>query len=119
MNLAVVGSRHYTDYASFCKILNSWIDKNGIPDTIVSGGAKGADALAKRFAKEKNITLVEYEADWERYGKSAGPRRNTLIVNAATHMIAFPSHTGRGTQNSIKKAEEKIGKALVHVVYVD
>ena len=56
------------------------------------------------------------EADWERYGRAAGPKRNKLIVDAADVVIAFPSLYSKGTLNTIKLAK-KAGKQ-VEVQYV-
>jgi len=40
------------------------------------------------------------------YGKKAGPMRNKDIIENATHVLAFPSKKGKGTQHSIKLAED-------------
>jgi hypothetical protein len=119
MNLAIVGSRHFVDYYRFCSELQRWMDEHGSPKAIVSGGARGADAMAARFARDRKIALIEYVADWRAHGKAAGPMRNAQIVESATHMLAFPSHSGRGTQDSIRKAQKKLGAARVRVVFID
>lgn len=36
-----------------------------IPDTIVSGGAKGADSYAREFAKKHNLHLIEFFSEYE------------------------------------------------------
>jgi len=62
----------------------------------------GADyALASR------IPLEIFEADWARFGRKAGPLRNTQIVDACDKVLALPSHKGKGTQDTIKKAEKR------------
>lgn len=119
MNLAIVGSRNFCDYAVFCNVVNTWIETNGVPQTVVSGAARGADTLAARYAREHNIELIEHRANWREHGKAAGPLRNTQIVESATHMLAFPSRTGRGTQDSIRKARAKMGDKNVCVLYID
>jgi hypothetical protein len=121
MNLAIVGSRDFTDYDWFTQqveqILNEWDTETESIKCIISGGARGVDSLAKRYATEHDIKLIEFPADWQKFGKSAGPKRNTQIVEACDHLIAFPSKEGRGTQDSIAKAE-KAG-VVTHVVFVD
>ena len=115
--LALVGSRNFTDYARFVTDVDKWCTAQNIrPTVIISGGAKGADALAERYAAERAIELCVFKADWSK-GRSAGPARNTLIVEACTHMYAFPSKTGRGTQDSMRKANaanKPIGHTLVN-----
>lgn len=102
--LAIVGSRHYKNYEQFEKRVLKWMKDHGKPTKIISGGATGADAMAERFSKENGIECQVFLPDWS---KGGGPARNTLIVNACTHVLAFPSKTGKGTQNTIKQANAK------------
>ena len=107
MKLAIVGSRYYTDYEKFEKlVLNALSEWDEDIECIISGGAKGTDLMAEQFAKQFNIPLKIYNADWGKYGKSAGPIRNAQIVKDATHLIAFPTENGKGTQDTIKKAKD-------------
>ncbi len=116
MNLAIVGSRELTNYSWFKAHVEAFISEHGKPDLIVSGGARGADTLARIYAEEKKIPIQEFIPNWK-IGKCAGILRNTDIINASTHVIAFPSKEGRGTQDSIKKATDG-GKEL-KVIYID
>jgi len=110
MNVAIVGSRNYNNYDEVCMgiidTLELW--KVGINEinTIISGGANGVDTLAKKFAKEFDIQFLVFEAEWDKYGKSAGPKRNTLIVNNSTHVIAFVSKDSVGTWDTVRKAQK-------------
>jgi len=101
IKLAVVGSRDFVDYKYMCEILD-WFEIK----QIISGGAKGADSLAKQYAEENNLDYKEFPAEWDRYGKSAGYRRNVQIVDAADEVVAFWDQTSKGTAHSIKIAEE-------------
>ena len=111
MNLAIVGSRNFTNYNLFLKLLNEKLDfiKLNICDVrlIVSGGAPGVDSMAERFAKDNDIDLKVFKADWNKYGKSAGPIRNSEIVDTCTVMIAFVALDSVGTYDSINKARTK------------
>lgn len=104
MILAIVGSRDYTDWDIFKASVDDWCQTFGVPGTIVSGGARGADTLAKEYAAGRNISFREFPADWEKLGPSAGPIRNSQIVKACTHVLAFPSKKSRGTWDTINKA---------------
>lgn len=117
INLAIIGSRNFTDKTFFNNKISEWIAKYGKPNRIISGGAKGADSLAADYAKARHIELIIYFPDWLQYGKSAGPIRNTLIINHCTHVLAFPSKNGVGTQDSLQKAE-KLGKNIT-VYFID
>ncbi len=100
MKLAVVGSRSFDDYEFLKKILDYH------PCTqIISGGARGADTLAKRYAVEHGIPIIEFIPDWDIHGKSAGFLRNEKIVQACDELIAFWDGESRGAKHSITLAE--------------
>lgn len=85
-------------------------------DSLVSGGCpKGGDRFCQIFAKEYGIPIKIHYADWEKYGKSAGFKRNTYIAEDADVIIAVASsdRTG-GTEDTIKKAQ-KMGKKIILV----
>lgn len=109
MRVGVVGSRGFNDYP----LLLSILDKVPSVDCIVSGGANGADSLAARFAKERNIKLIEFIPDWNLYGKRAGFIRNELIIDNSDIVYAFWDGVSKGTQHSIKLAKNKGLNCLV------
>lgn len=104
MILGIVGCRDFHDYDRFCQYMQC-VDTHDIT-RIVSGGASGADALAERYAREHNIPLTIHYADWTRYGRSAGPRRNRLIVQDSDRIVAFWDYQSRGTASTISIAKE-------------
>lgn len=124
MKLAIVGSRNFTNYELFKEkvqeFLLKWKESDQELDIdslkVVSGGAKGTDSLAEQWAKEKQCEKKIFYPDWKRWGRGAGPKRNTQIVEECTHMIAFPSKSGSGTQDSIKKATAKNIPVLIHFI---
>ncbi len=74
---------------------------------IIQGGCPtGVDALARRFADEYDVAVESYPADWARYGRASGPKRNQLMADAGADLcMAFPSR-GRsaGTWDMIRRA---------------
>lgn len=81
---------------------------------IIEGEARGADSLARNAAKDVGLTVERYPADWERYGRAAGPIRNKQMLDAEPDLvIAFHSNIreSKGTLNMIQQAL----KALVDV----
>lgn len=102
MKLAIIGSRNCPpiDIASHLKY---------IPDTIVSGGAIGADTYAKEFAIKHNLKLIEFLPDYEKYGRKAPLVRNKLIVENCDCLIAFWDGKSRGTKYTLDYAT-KLGK---------
>ncbi len=109
MKVAVIGSRDFNDY----ELVKTALSPINIT-LLVSGGAKGADSLGERYAKENNIETLIFKPDWEKHGKAAGMIRNTDIVNNADTIIAFWDGESRGTKDSISKAE-KLGKNIIIV----
>lgn len=73
---------------------------------IISGGAKGADTVAIDFAVTNWCPYSVYKAEWDRYGLSAGHKRNTqmIIEGKPDVVLAFPG--GPGTANMVKQARE-------------
>jgi len=100
----IAGSRSFQDYST----LKTYADfkLSNIKDTIeiVSGGAKGADSLGERYAKEKGYLLKIFLADWEQYGKAAGYLRNVQMAEYANALIAFWDGKSRGTMHMIQIA---------------
>lgn len=115
MNIAVVGGR---DFQDFRYLEETILDNFKIKDirNIVSGGAKGADSLGEDFANKYGLSKIIHYPDWAVYGRSAGFRRNALIINDADVVIAMWDGVSKGTANSIELAE-KANKELIIKLY--
>lgn len=74
---------------------------------VVQGGARGADALARRWCAEHDVPCVTIEADWATHGRAAGPLRNQRMLDEYDfdQVIAFPG--GRGTEDMVLRAMRK------------
>lgn len=107
--IAIVGSRSFKNYQAVKSVLDCIRSTKNI--SIVSGGARGADFLGKRYAIEHELEYMEFPAMWDVYGKRAGFMRNTDIVNYSDEVIAFWDQKSRGTKDTIEKAK-KCGKKL-------
>lgn len=114
MKVAIVGYRNFKDYQVFEKRVNEIFNHNDIsPFEIVSGGAEGVDTLAEIYANEYCIPITVFPANWNKYGRSAGPKRNKLIVDRADVVIAFLSKESKGTVNTINLARKANKKVFV------
>jgi len=106
MRVIVAGSRTLDAYDLVRQHLDTLI--GGRDDVeIVSGGARGADALGERYARERGLTLTIMRADWETNGKAAGPIRNRRMAEYGTHLVAFWDGESRGTANMIEEARRR------------
>ncbi len=84
--------------------------------SLVSGMARGADRLAWEFAKAHGITCHEFPADWEKYGKAAGFRRNQEMADFSDGLVAFWDGQSRGTKHMIETMKAQ-GKFVYIVGY--
>lgn len=100
MKLAIVGSRSCPriDISTFFPF---------VPDTIVSGGAVGADTIAKEYALTHNISLLEFLPEYEKYGRRAPILRNIKIVDNCDFLIAFWDGKSSGTKFTIDYARKQ------------
>jgi hypothetical protein len=105
--LAIIGSRDFNDFEVMKEFIALNVNIDDF-DTIVSGGAQGADTLAEQFADENNKIKVIFKPDWSRYGDKASFLRNTDIIETADECVAFINNpASTGTRDSIKKAITK------------
>lgn len=105
MRLAVIGSRTFTDYKKLVEVLDGVALLQPITQ-VVSGGAPGADRLAEKYGKDKGIAVRIFPAEWTKYGKSAGFRRNADIIKNCDGVVAFWDGVSKGTAHSISLAEK-------------
>jgi Ni,Fe-hydrogenase maturation factor len=110
----IAGGRDFSDYELLLEKCDYYLtEKTNVE--VVSGGAKGADILGERYAKERNLPLKIFLADWVTLGKRAGFVRNKEMAEYADALIAFWDKTSKGTKHMIDIAKEK--GLSVKVVY--
>jgi len=117
IKVVVAGSRDFTDYKLLEEKLVKILKIKGKPSEIeiVSGGARGADALGERFAREKKCHLKRFLANWDEYGRSAGHRRNAEMAVYGDILVAFWNNSSPGTRGMIDLAKKK--GLEVHVIH--
>ena len=112
--MLVAGSRGYNNYTEMCQVLD-FLLKNQVAQgkhiVIVSGGARGADALAEQYADERGYEKHIMPADWEKYQKRAGYIRNEqmhLFISTKDKRgcICFWDENSKGTQHNFQLAKE-------------
>ena len=112
----IAGSRGFSNYKLLKEKCNEYLrekrkDYNII---IISGGARGADTLGEKYSKDEGFSLEVFPANWNKFGKSAGFRRNEQMAEVADALIAFWDGKSHGTKHMIEIMENK--KLLVKVV---
>jgi hypothetical protein len=104
MKTIIAGSRSIEDY----DLLKKAIEDSGIKiTTVISGCAKGVDSLGEKYAIENNIPIIKYPAEWNKYGRSAGPLRNIEMAKIADALIAICKNNSRGTTHMIQEATSR------------
>lgn len=83
---------------------------------VVCGMASGVDTLGWLWAKEHDIPVKEFPANWSKYGKRAGYLRNQEMANYADALIAVWDGRSVGTRHMIDIAKEKGLKTFIYRV---
>lgn len=111
IKLAIVGGRNIDDYDILrdygiraLRFAGIFLDN---VKEIVSGGARGADALSVDLSIETKIPHKAFIAEWEKPDGSkdvmAGKKRNTLIVDECDAAIALWDGYSTGTGDTLSK----------------
>lgn len=112
MRILVTGSRDWSDEDAIYRALDDAIymsdARTNWEVTVVSGACPtGADAIAERIATEGDCQVERHPADWDRYGKSAGFRRNQLMVDLGAELcLAFIKDESKGATHAAALAEK-------------
>ena len=104
MRIAIIGSRTL-NITSFDIYIPS------VCTEIISGGAKGIDTNARRWAEQKGLEFTEFLPDYEVYGRAAPLVRNRMMVDYADAILAFWDGKSKGTLYTVKYAQ-KLGKPV-------
>lgn len=103
MRVIVCGGRNYQDVDAIYAALDRIDAERGHISVVIHGNAMGADRWAGLWAYSRMRRVWACPAEWAKYGRSAGPRRNKRMLGYKPALvIAFPG--GRGTRNMIKLA---------------
>ncbi len=119
--IIICGGRHFKDYDRLESTMNEVMSKiapwRDVIE-IVSGHCEGADQLGELYAKKHDLLCKVFPAQWKKYGKAAGPIRNSEMVKYASEaemsvVVAFRSPRTKGTNDTVKKATKQGFKVFV------
>lgn len=71
---------------------------------VITGGARGADALAYQWAIDQGIPTIVESADWQLHGRAAGPIRNQRMLDLHKPDLVLAFAGGRGTADMLRRA---------------
>jgi hypothetical protein len=119
VRILITGSRDWTDYhriateivramEDLAPIQAGQYDRNDGDWTIVHGACpRGADYLAEQYAIGSLYNVERHPADWDKYGKAAGFRRNAeMVALGADVCLAFIKNGSRGASHTADLAEK-------------
>ena len=106
MKVVVGGSRFQTSASFVFQALDAIHARQPIT-RLAHGACEGTDLLAQEWALSRGIENSPYPADWKKWGRSAGPKRNSemLATESPDVVIAFPG--GKGTADLTRRAESR------------
>ena len=110
MKVIIAGSRFITNYEL---LLDAIIEADFEITEVVCGAAVGVDSMGERYAKENNIKLSYFYADWHSLGKAAGFKRNEQMGNYGEGLIAVWDGKSKGTKHMISYAKKRKLKVYV------
>ena len=109
--ILVTGSRDWDDDPLLYTTLGMAAQEHGSPDriTVIVHGAcpRGADRTADVWARNHQIAVERHPAEWDKYGKAAGFRRNAeMVALGADLCLAFIKYNSRGATHCADLAEK-------------
>jgi hypothetical protein len=109
LKLLICGDRNWSDGDAISEVI--WKFK---PDLVIEGEARGADTLARLSAEAMGIEVKPFPADWQKYGRAAGPIRNSQMLKEGNPDVVVGFHLdidkSKGTRDMLIRAK-KAGKA--------
>lgn len=103
MRVLVCGGRNFEDSEMLDMVLDEVHAETPIT-LVIQGLQSGADTLAARWADRHHIPCDGYRAEWRRYGKPAGPIRNTRMLTEGEPDLVIAAPGGSGTADMVNQA---------------
>jgi hypothetical protein len=104
----VCGYRDWTDIESIEWQLRLCVHMK----VLIHGGARGADTIGGNFGKKlgSKVKVLEFKADWNKYGRAAGPIRNKQMLEEGLPDFVLAFHddleSSKGTKHMVTLARK-------------
>lgn len=101
MKLIIAGTRNL----HICKrTIGAFMSGFGLhPTEIVSGNSGTVDLAGEEVGKSRLLSIKRFPADWEQYGRAAGPYRNREMAKYADVLLLIWDGKSRGSCNMRKE----------------
>lgn len=119
LSVIIAGSRSITelgDITSQRRIVTYAIETAPfVIGEVVSGTARGVDQIGEDWATHHDVPIQRFSANWDEFGRSAGPRRNKRMADYADALVAVHVNESPGTADMIDTARDRLRCEYVHV----
>jgi hypothetical protein len=112
MKLLVCGGRDYTHYDIMKEELSFICFMHDVTE-VIHGGARGADMLGDRFAKERGLNVTSFKAQWDKDGKRTGYIRNQIMLEVGQPDIAAVFPGGKGTNHMYQLIDNEFWRGRI------
>lgn len=113
MRVLCCGDRNWTSY----EIIRRELEKLDDFTVVIEGCAKGADSISGWIARQLSYKVLEFPADWKKYGRAAGPIRNKQMLDEGKPDLVLAFHTdienSKGTKNMIEQSTKRGIKVIL------
>jgi hypothetical protein len=119
MRILVCGDRNWTDKRMIGEVLIGEAIDATFPlfgrenVVIIHGASRGADSIAGEWVarwSSHNVTEEVYPANWEKYGRAAGPIRNQQMLDEGKPDLVLAFHddfeNSKGTKDMVTRARK-------------
>lgn len=107
--ILMCGDRNWTDETFILDSLMSYLIERPIGEVtlVIHGNARGADQISGRCASTMGLAVVAFPANWNQYGRAAGPIRNRQMLEQHPNIVlAFHDNIeeSKGTKDMVSQA---------------
>lgn len=115
--ILVCGDRHWKNYKLIRKVLKLYKKRyHPIPVKVIDGMASGADSLGHKAARSLKMETRRFKADWDKFGRSAGPIRNRKQLKKGKPHLVIAFHNNLKKSKGTKDMLNVAAKAHVPIV---
>ena len=111
----ICGTRKIVNYVELAEFIK------GLPtgSVIIQGMCRGVDLMARHLGVKYGFEVEDYPADWDKYGRAAGPIRNKQMLDEGKPDLVYAVHPNisesKGTKNMVNQANKRGIETIVVV----
>ncbi|KQN63869.1 MULTISPECIES: DUF2493 domain-containing protein [Rahnella] len=105
MRVLICAGRFYADIHTVERVLELYAHSQHIR-VLIHGGHQSLGAMIERWARDADVHVVRYPANWALHGKYAEIRRNLFMIEDSRPDIILAFSGGEDTAECIKLARQ-------------